>query len=384
MKICYVISTAEVAGGANRSLLDMINHVKKAGHECVVLGPAHGSMAEELIACGIEFKMIPFKNSVKFGNVVRNCAKYTLNLWEKQKIIKFYRNENIDLVHNNSFPTLVGMEAAYALGIPYVCHIRENIWSGLGMEFIKDSDGRRTIRNAGAIIAISDYIKKSYVEYESEGNYSVIYDGIRIDDYYEEKEILDDIIIRIGILGVINPQKGQEEAVKALEILKRRGYDKILLEIIGKDGTWNGNRAYAYNLKKYVNEKGLTSVTFIPAIDSINELKAKRRAHDINLICSRAEGLGRTTIESMLSGNLTIAANAGATPEIVKHMDNGLLYECGNPEDLADKIEYAINNRITMKKIAKNSQRYAVDRFSIEKYTDQVIELYEGLIHAKR
>lgn len=376
MNICYVISTPEVAGGANRSLLDMILLVKKAGHECFVLGPSYGSMAEELTKQKIEYITIPFKSSVKHGNFLRNFAKYIYNLWIRQSIKRLLKNREIDIVHNNSLPTLVGMEAAYSLKIPYVCHIRENIWNGLGMEFINNSDAHKVIKNASTNIAISEFIKTAYQQYEPKAEYIVVNDGIRVDDYYENKEILCNNTIKIGIIGVINPQKGQEDIVHAIEILRTRGYEQIELEIIGKEGSWRGNKSYALNLKDYVKEKKLTCVKFILPIENVNELKARRKKHDINVICSRAEGLGRTTIESMLSGTLTIAANAGATNEIINNMEQGILYECGDPYDLANKIEYAINNRDLMKEIAKKGQSYAIDRFSIEKYTSSILKIY--------
>lgn len=72
---------------------------------------------------------------------------------------------------------------------------------------------------------------------------------------------------------------------------------------------------------------------------------------DINLVCSRSEGLGRITIESMLAGCLTISAAAGATCEIIKDKDNGLLYQCGNFKVLANKIEWAINHKGILKRL---------------------------------
>ena len=71
-------------------------------------------------------------------------------------------------------------------------------------------------------------------------------------------------------------------------------------------------------------KRGLDEVSFIPPIEDTEELRTLRRGCDINLICSKAEGMGRTTIESMLSGSLTIAADAGATPELIRDGETGL------------------------------------------------------------
>ena len=60
MKICYVISTVNIAGGANRSLLDLLPYVIDAGHECTILACAHGSMEDAARDLGIPYKVIPF------------------------------------------------------------------------------------------------------------------------------------------------------------------------------------------------------------------------------------------------------------------------------------------------------------------------------------
>ena len=60
-----------------------------------------------------------------------------------------------------------------------------------------------------------------------------------------------------------------------------------------------------------------------------------------------------------------------------------MLYESGNTEDLAAKIEYAINHKPEMKQIAKDSQIYARDRFSIENYASQMLSLYDSMLSQK-
>ena len=380
MKICYVISTVNVAGGANRSLLDLLPYVIAAGHECTILACAHGSMEDATNNLGIPYKVIPFSTYVETTTLLRKAKRRAANIYGKHAIEKYLRKEKFDFVHNNSLPTAVGMDAALSLKIPYICHIRENVWGGLGMQFYCPNRVRNIIQKADKVITISDYIAKSYTGFAPGDNYITMNDGLFVDDYYSEREILTNKVVRLGIIGVINPQKGQREAVEAVELIHQRGFSNINLDIIGDDGLWNGSREYAQNLRRYVAEKELEYIHFIPAIEDPQKLKNLRDSYDINLICSNAEGLGRTTIESMLSGSLTIAANAGATPEIIKNNEWGLLYESGNTENLAAKIEYAINHKPEMKQIAKKSQIYARDRFSIENYAKQMLSLYDSML----
>ena len=376
MKICYVISTVNVAGGANRSLLDMIPYIQKAGNECHVLGSAPGTMKKAVEDLGARYHVIPFSTYVKAGNNYRQLKRDAINIYGKKRIQQFLKNNRIDLLHNNSLPTGTGMSAALAAGIPYICHIRENIWSGLGMEFSNPTKIKKIIKNAEKVITISKYIEKSYMSFEPCGEYITIHDGIKISDYLTYREIFTNSEIHMGIIGAINPQKGQREAVEAIKSLRESGYNNIYLDIIGKDFIWKGNTNYATELREYVEDGKMDYIHFIDPIEDIGELKRRRSYYDINIICSNSEGLGRTTIESMLSGSLTIAAEAGATPEILEDMKYGLLYKSGNANDLAKKIEYAINHKNEMKKIAREAQNYAKTTFDIEEYSKKILMIY--------
>ena len=380
MKICYVISTVNVAGGANRSLLDLLPFVLSKGHECTVLACAHGSMEDAVNQLGATYKVIPFSTYVETTTLIRKIKRRSANLYGKYAIAHYLRSMNFDILHNNSLPTAVGMDVARMVNLPYICHIRENIWNGLGMEFYCPERVKSIIQDANKVITISDYILKSYSSFAPDADYYTINDGLRVSDYYTQRSIFDSDAIRIGIVGVINPQKGQAEAVKAVELLYERGYSNIELDIIGNDGRWNDNKDYATNLRNEVKQKNLKYINFIPAIEDTESLKKQREKYDINLICSNAEGLGRITIESMLSGSLTIAANAGATPEILVDQAYGLLYESGNPNDLAEKIAYAIGHRREMKEMAIKAQQYASERFAIERYAENIISLYNQIV----
>jgi glycosyltransferase involved in cell wall biosynthesis len=67
-----------------------------------------------------------------------------------------------------------------------------------------------------------------------------------------------------------------------------------------------------------------------------------RKAH-INVVPSRwDEPFGLVTPEGMASGLATVASRTGGTPEIVG--ENGLLFERGNVDELADHLEMLITN----------------------------------------
>ena len=51
-----------------------------------------------------------------------------------------------------------------------------------------------------------------------------------------------------------------------------------------------------------------------------------------------------TILEAFFAKTPVIASRIGGIPELVKDKENGLLFECGNFDDLYDKMETFINN----------------------------------------
>lgn len=379
MKICYLITTADTAAGANRSLLNLMSALKDDGNQYYVIAPAHGKMEEEVNKRGAKYIVYPYRYSVKASNKRNTYLKRLYNWRATLAIKKFLTKERIDVFHNNSVPNAVGMNAAHMAGIPYICHIRENVWDGTGMEFYNSNNIRRLIRDAYCVITISDYLRRTYISFEPNGNYVTINDGISIDDYYDEREIFAKDEVNIAIIGMINPQKDQFEAIRALEVLRERDYSNLHLDIIGDGCRWKGSSSYILELKQYVENKRLMNVSFLPPIYDMEDLRKARRKYDINLVCSWAEGLGRVTIESMLAGSLTIAADAGATSEILRNGEQGLLYKKGDYVELADKLEYALKNRDKMRRIARQAQIYAAERFNPDAYALKIKQIYNAI-----
>lgn len=382
MKVCYFVSTPSVEGGANRSLIDLIRQLKQDDNEysAVVIISGHGTMETALNELGVTCHVVPFANSVKSQKAWRTAGKRIYNILARKRIKQIIMREDPDIIHNNSLPTTIGMEVAMKEKIPYICHIRENIWEGLGMELYAPRKVKETLNKAAYVIAISDYILNSYRDFYNNQHSIVINDGLTIEDYYSPNRIiLNGQNVNVIIVGVVNPQKGQKEAVEAVEKLTNDGY-KLHLTILGGRGRWRESTEYADNLIDYVQEHNLNNIEFVEPINNLQELKELRNNNDINLICSSAEGLGRTTIESMLSGALTIAADKGATPEIINNLETGMLYTSGDAKHLAEQIEWAIKHKEEAKKIAQNGQLYAAERFSIQAYAEKIREIYESIL----
>lgn len=371
MKVCYVTHLPNLTG-ASQSLLDILSKLDKDKVEAVVLLGKHGPLEEELNKLGIRYKIISYFPEVKNKrNFIINLMKRFANRITLPKIIKFYKEEGFDLIHNNSFLAGVGMEAAYKADIPYICHLRDFVWEDHKIKLLNEKKQYFYLSHANAAIAISNIIREKFQPMAEKTHFETIYDGIDISKYLNKnKKILYDKKVNLILAGRIAPGKGQLEAIKSMEELAGRKITNVRLQIIGGVG----DESYASEIKNYVTSHKLDNVEFI---EFTNDLYGLRAECDIGLVCSSAEAMGRVTLENMLTGCLTIGADAGATKELIRDGVTGLLYEQGNYTDLANKIIYAMENREVIREIAIKGQEYAVREFDSENYNDKLYELYQ-------
>ena len=338
---------------ADKNIVDQMNNI---GIRCIYL--LTYTMRQNNNERGIKGRVkFFFKNIVNFWAIIKG-----------KEIIKSY---DFDVIHINGIDNHVGAAIATALGIPYYWHIRQFLQEDLGKRIVREKVVIKYLRNANGVIGISQAVKEKF-ESILKRNVTVIYNGIPLKNY----EIgvvnrFNDNIVRLLFAGRITENKGQIEAVKAIEILKKRGISNILLTIVG-----NAEPQYLQTINAEINKLGIRdNIVIMDYCEDLNEL---RKHSDIGLVCSKNEAFGRVTIEYMCAEMLVIGANTGGTLELITEGETGLLYQQGNERDLADKIEYAIHNSKKMRRIASYSKEYALHNFSIERVCDEILKLYEN------
>lgn len=94
----------------------------------------------------------------------------------------------------------------------------------------------------------------------------------------------------------------------------------------------------------------------------------------VSLLTSRNEPFGLVAIEAMACGAPVIGSNQGGPLDIIKP-GVGLLFESGDPEDLAREVNQVLDGDITFDRAQVAA--YALDTYSQDKSIDRLIELYE-------
>jgi glycosyltransferase involved in cell wall biosynthesis len=82
----------------------------------------------------------------------------------------------------------------------------------------------------------------------------------------------------------------------------------------------------------------------------------------------------------MACGLPVIATTVGGTPEIIKHMKNGVLVPPRNPEAMAETISKILSEERLGATIGEEARRIVEDRFTWEKNLHQLQDIYKKVI----
>jgi glycosyltransferase EpsD len=156
---------------------------------------------------------------------------------------------------------------------------------------------------------------------------------------------------------------------RALDLLKKTerfdaGSFKLVLA---------GDGALLEEAKALAAKLGIEGHVLFPGyVRNIPELYACCQAA---VTTSRIEGLPFNVMEAMACGLPVIASDIKGHRELITHGENGLLFESGNHEELADRIiEIYQNAPFRMRLIDKSPNRICL--FSIENVKPGIIEIY--------
>lgn len=374
--ILLMASDNNSSSGAFLCLVDLSAELNKWGISNVIVLPEYGNGEKVLLSKNLDFIYIPSKSWAKeISKSPYSLKNEEMDQEENHKAISeiedFIVQHQVKLIHNNTSYTYVGAIAAKNLGIPFIWHIRENIYEQ-GFEFINYKKAIELINFSVKIIAVSDFISTCYCGLNPD-KIRVCYDGVNVKDYYHKKKLLfKNNKMIIAQIGVITLTKNQMNLVDVAPVLKEMNID-FLIQFIG-----NGDKDYIDNLRKKIKFYHMEDkIIFMGRREDISKFYQEA---DIVAVCSRAESFGRTTVEAQLAGCLVIGAHAGATSELIEDGQTGFLYECDNIDDFAKKIIYAWNEKEISKKIAENGQKHAYSFYTKERNAQEIVKLYREIL----
>ncbi len=166
----------------------------------------------------------------------------------------------------------------------------------------------------------------------------------------------------LGMIGRLDPLKGQHVAIEALYLLHQRGQQCHLL--ICGESTLHEGAEYGIHLHSLVNKYKLES--FVHFRPFSQEVQNFYEAIDIFVLCSKGETFGTVTIEAMAFEKPIVATRSSGTPEILQQGECGILFDPGNAMELADALQTFLLSEEFCKQMGQKAEAVFSSHYSKE------------------
>jgi glycosyltransferase involved in cell wall biosynthesis len=191
---------------------------------------------------------------------------------------------------------------------------------------------------------------------------------------------LDGPMPTVGVVGRVEPWKGQDVAVRMAALLRDRQVP-VRLILLGQatSATWP---EFGAEVRALVAELGLTErVDFVGHVVDVHRLLP---ALDVLMCASREEGFGVAVVEAMAAGVPVVATRCGGPEDVVEHGVSGLLVGSDDPEGLADAVELVVNRPDLAAWMAQRAHRAWSARFTGQRSAQRFWDAVTGLTATTR
>lgn len=275
----------------------------------------------------------------------------------------------------------LGIEFARKNNIPYIVELVGCPWDAYRFHSMKGKilapvmymKTRKNVYNAEAVI----YVTKEFLQsrYPTKGTYINCSNVELYDNYYFSPKVefsntfdLLDKSFKIASVGAVNLNyKGYGEVIKAISILKKRGY-KFEYHLIG-----GGEQRKLIDLAR---KNDVHEAVKFHGVKNKHDLLKILHTMDYYIQPSKTEGLPRALIEAMDLGMVCIGSDAGGIPEL---LDNKYIFKVNRHmvNNIADKLLWLIKNNHS-RHLEKNREiiqeyKYVYLEKKRRKFIDQTI-----------
>lgn len=344
MHILHCTYSMEV-GGAETMLVDIMNGQVKRGHRVTLLIVNDRESAQVMNAVDPAVDIVRFRR--------REGAAPLLMMARLNMAIARLRPDIVH-VHHEKFCRLVRLRRSRMIYTVHALNITMEYSAGTAMAAITD--------------VVADDIRGRLPG----ADVTTVPNGIIVADVARRPEGMPHTF-RLVQVGRLEPElKGQDIAIRALGILKRRGTDNVEISFIGTGSGLDSLRRLAEN-------EGVARQIHFEGMRDRGYIYSRLCHYDAMIHSSRYEGFGLTVAEGMAAGLPLILTDHDGPWEVADHGRLCLSAEKGNAESFADAIAALIADYPTALNRAQEALDY-VRRFDISHTIEAYDRLYDKVI----
>lgn len=348
-KIIWIAHEANTSG-ANLCLLEYISILKELGYAQILILPHKGNMEGLSAEIGVKTVIIPFYDWIRPVNksflskkIMRRILR---NFYALIVFCNLFIKTKPDFVCSNTIVNGLGAIAAKILFKKHIWFIHEMGEEDFGFKLSLGNFAYALMNLTSQKFLInSDFVSKKFKKKLPSSKIAIVYNPVLVDFSFKPIKWISSLPLQLIMLGQISAIKGHMDAIRAVQILKNKGFN-IKLNIYGKCE----HLEYEKELHDAIKFLGLSdTINIYSSIKNPSEILTK---HHILLVCSVFEAMGRVSLEAMKLGVFVIGSDVGGIKEIILDNNTGFLYKQGNPNSLADRITDFLSTKNKMEIIS--------------------------------
>ena len=373
-KVMYMIDNLLGMGGAEGSLLKMVNHLPAYGYECSIITFETTRQSDflSLFKCPV----FEFPLTCTYDLQAVRVAFQIRNLVAQQQP---------DILHT-MFPTSDvwgGPIASLGRDMILISSRRD---LGIVREWKHQIAYRLLGHTYDQVQAVSEAARAAALAQDrlDPEKVKTVHNGIDFDwiDAEPAWPNLDEFFPTpsngptvITAVGKVWPVKGVDVFLKAAAKVAKHVPD-VRFIVAGFD-----RGEYPQQVKAECQALGLGSrVAFIGRVAPIISII---KACNVFCLLSRSEGLSNALLEAMSCGLPCIATAVGGTPEVLTEGRNGFLVPKEDADAAADRILHLLADRALARRIGANARNHVRQHFTVNTMVSRVAELYTGLLQER-
>jgi glycosyltransferase involved in cell wall biosynthesis len=203
-----------------------------------------------------------------------------------------------------------------------------------------------------------------------------IYNGFsfdRIENIKSSKIIRDRIGVSskyvVGMVASFSKLKDYKTYFEAAQLLLKRRNNLTFIAIGDKTDSFFSESLIEFNAKQHFRLLG-----------RLSDVESHINIMDVCVLSTFTEGISNSILEYMAMEKPVIATSGGGTNEIVVDQETGFLVNPSSPEELAEKMELLLDDKMLCMKMGKAGKDRVTENFSLKQMVIEYIDVYRNLL----
>lgn len=403
MKVLLVNKFFYIKGGAETVYFQEIDRLKKAGVEVIDFSMQHENNFPSDYSSYFVDKVDYHQNSGVVG-AIKTAVNFIHNAEAGKKLLALLRKEKPDIVHFHNIyhqltPSLIKIARQFGCKTVLTAHdykiicpsytmlrdgkvcdacLTGSVFNAFKYRCQQGSASKSLLLSLegawqnvaknypalDAVISPSEFLRSQLIRKLPNARIDVMVNGI--DDSLPVMDVEDDgYFLFIGRLS-------REKGVATLARAHQQMHNQVPLKIAGSGPLYDELAAQFPNAEFLgYKQQG----------EELNQLIKRARA--VVVPSEYYENCSMSVLEAMAFAKPVVGGRIGGIPEQIRNNVDGILFEPGNVQALADVLDYLALNPLKAREMGLNARQRLSEKYSLRKHTASLLALYQELLTEK-